>query len=313
MPLIFPPSPLTGTTYTDDNSCVWQYDGVKWNIVTGSYKRTFNGVILGLSINYSLTSTVSPVNWDVETVDAGGYYNSLQPSRITIPATGYYNINCTIFTDTSGAGYNIFIIKNGVTTLSTGILNPNQSGNINDTFLFNQGDYIELYAEETTDVGALTTGTVIEVILSGYALGVGIGPANAFSGVKTYLSIPYSTTNILTAISWAGTTYDTNANALALTYWNSLQPNRLTIKMNGYYEIYSFIQSGAVGGTYTITLRKNGITVLATTTIAPNDSASINQIYQLVENDYIEMLVSDSISSGNITTQAFLEVIRIGV
>lgn len=313
MPLIFPPTPSVGTTYTDANSCVWQYDGVKWNVVTGTTKRAFNGVILGLSMNWNLTNVYTPIDWDVETTDTNNYFSSLTPSRITIPATGYYNLNLTIFSDNSGAGYNIKIIKNGVTNLSQGSLNPNQSANFNDTISFDQGDYFEIVANETTDVGAITTASTLELVLMGYAVGTGVTSYSAFSGVKAVLNLAFSTTTTPTGVSWTGTLFDTNANALALTYWSALTPTIITIKSNGYYQLNAFVFTGGVGGTYTITIKKNNVTTISTTTIGPNDSALLNQIFQFNENDYIELLASDTTGSGNITTESFLEVIRIGV
>lgn len=312
MPLIFPPSPTLGATYTDSNSVVWQFDGTKWNVVTGTTKRFFNGVILGLTMNWNLTNTPTPIDWDVETVDTDGYFSASQPSRITIPRTGYYNLNITLFSANSGAGYNIQVLKNGTTELTTGTMNPNQSANFNDTIFFDQGDYIQIYADETTDNGAITNASTVEFVLMGYALGTGTSSYSAFSGVKTALSPAFSTTTTPTAILWTSTLFDTNANALAETYWSAGTPSRVTIKSSGYYTINTYILSGSVGGTYTVTLKKNG-TNLSTGTIGPNDSAILNQIYQLNQNDYIEVFASDTTGSGNITTESYLEIIRMGV
>jgi len=313
MALTFPYPATNGQTYTDDNAAVWQYDGVKWNVVTGTTKKLFNGLLLGLSMNYNLTNTATPINWDVETTDTSNYWNALDPSKINIPATGYYNLNLTIFTDAIGAGYYITVVKNGVTTIVDGSMNPNQAGVFNETIYFNQGDYIQIDASETSDSGAITDECTLELVLMGLALGTGVSSSNAFSGVKTILALPFSTTSTLTAIPWTSTAYDTNANALALTYWNGLAPTRITILTTGYYQINVYVETGAVGGTYTLTLRKNGVTSMATTTMAPNDAANINQLFQLNMNDYIELLASENTSAGNITDEAHIEVIRMGV
>lgn len=313
MPLIFPPAPTTGTTYTDDNSCVWQFDGVKWNVVTGTTKRLFNGVKIGLSINYSLSNVLAPVSWDVEYIDTTNYYSSLDPSKIYIPATGYYTINVNVFADNSGAGYNVAITQNGVTTLSTGIMNPNQAASISAIYYFNQGDYIQFLASETSSNGALSNDTYFEVVLAGYALGTGVTPYSAFSGVKTDLNINYSTSSTPSAIIWTGTTFDTNANALAQTYWLLAQPTRITIKNTGYYEISSFLQTDTAGGTYTVTLKKNGLTTLSNATMQANETAMLDQVYQLNENDYLEIFVSDTLGSGAMTDECYLQVVRMGV
>lgn len=313
MPLTFPYPATTGQTYTDSNGAVWQYDGIKWDIVTGTTKRLYNGVKVGLSINYSVTTTLAPVNWDVEFIDTDGYWNSLQPSRITIPATGYYNLNTNVFSDNSGAGYELQILKNGTTEITDGLLNPNQAADYNETVFFNQGDYIQLLISEYTDVGAVSSDTFMELTLIGLALGTGVNSNNAFSGVKTSIGFNFATTVTPAPLAWDGTVFDTNANALALTYWTVSDPGKITVKMDGYYQISAFVETATVGGTYTITLRKNGSINVANATIAPNDTANIDQVYQLNNGDYLELLVSDTSGTGAITTETYLEAIRMGV
>lgn len=313
MPLIFPPSPSVGATYTDDNSVVWQFDGVKWGVVTGTTKRLFNGVKTGLSMNYSLSNTLSPISWDVEYIDTNNYFSLLDPTKIYIPATGYYNVNINVFAETSGAGYNVEIRQNGVTTLSTGILNPNQAAALYQTVYFDQGDYVQFLASDSIAAGSLRDDTYLEIILVGYAIGTGITSYSAFSGVKTALNINYSTGSTPSAIIWTGTSFDTNANALAETYWNAGTPTRLTIKNTGYYEISSYLETDTSGGTYTVTLRKNGNITISQATMQANETAALDQIYQLTQDDYIEIYVSDTLGSGAMTDESYLQIIRMGV
>lgn len=313
MPLIFPYPATNGQIYTDDNTVVWQYDGVKWNVVTGTTKRMFNGVKIGLSINYSLTSVLEPINWDVEYIDTDNYFNIGDPSKIYIGYTGYYNLNINVFTDNSGAGYNLVILKNGVTTVGTGFLNPNQASDYNETEYFQAGDYIQLLANETTNVGALSNASYLELSLYGFALGTATTPYNAFSGVKTELSVPFSVTSTPTPISWTGTLWDTNANALALTYWNAGDPGKITVQTNGFYQISTFLKTGLAGSTYTVILRKNGTTTISTSTLNPNQTAALDQIYELLAGDYLEIIVSESSGTGTMTTECFLDLIRMGV
>jgi len=313
MPLNFPSTPTNGQVYTDDNSVVWQFDGVKWNIVTGTTKRLFLGVKVGFTINYSLTDTLTAVSWDLETFDTDDFYTAGMPSRITISGTGWYNLNTNIFSENAGSTYTVEIRKNNTTTIAQVTLGANQAADYNETIYLESGDYIELRASETSSTGALTSNTFMELTLLGYAVGTGITPYSAFSGVKTNLTSNFSTTATPTAIAWSGTDWDTNANALAETYWLSGSATRLTIKTNGFYQITSYNQTVNSGGTYTITLKKNGTTNIATTTRGASDSAWLNQIYELVENDYIEVFVSDTLSSGAMNADTFLEIIRQGV
>lgn len=312
MPLNFPSSPTNGQTYTDDNSVVWQFDGVAWNVVTGTTKRLFDGVKVGFSTDYALNATLTAVTWDVESFDTDQYWSSGDPTKIHILRTGYYNINTNLFSTAAGQAYDIRVRENGTTDIVSGTINPSQAADYNETQFFDAGDYIQVLASEDTAAGSLTSGSYLEVNLLGYATGTGVTPYAAFSGVRTNLTSAFATTATPTAIAWSGVDWDTNANALAETYWSSGTAGRLTVKVNGYYLINVQVFSGAAGGTYTVTLRKNGATAITSATIAANDSASINQTFELAANDYLEILVSDNLASGSITTNSFFEIIRQG-
>lgn len=313
MPLTFPPSPTNGQTYTDDNSAVWQFDGVKWNVVTGTVKKIFNGVKLLFTTDYNLTSTNAAVSWDSEEYDTGQYWVVGSPSRVTIPQTGYYSVNLLLFASTTGAGYNVTLKKNGSINITTGTFNPNQATEYYETLQLNAGDYLEVYAYENANNGALTTSSYLEVQQMGLGVGTGVSPSAAFSGVRTLLATAFNTTATPTALAWTSTEFDTNANALALTYWTVSDPSKVTIKSNGYYSIQIYIQLGSTGSNYTITLKKNGTTTLSTSTgLSPNDDAWIEETYYLLTNDYIQILVSDAGATGSIANTTHMEVIRQG-
>jgi len=313
MALIFPPTPSLGDTYTDDNSVVWQYNGTVWNVITGTVKKLFNGVKLKIASTFTLTDTSTAISWDTEVFDTGQYFNIAQPTRITIPQTGYYLVNTVAFADSSGAGYDIDLKLNGSSVITTGIFNPNQSAEYYETLLLNEGDYLELFASDNESTGGITNSSFFEVIQLGLGVGTGVNPSAAFSGVRTSLNPAFNVTSTPTAIAWTSTEFDTNANALALTYWSAGAPSRLTVKSNGYFSVQAYIQLGSAGQNYTITLRKNGTTTLATNTgLSPSDQLWIEETYQLVADDYIEILASESGGSGTITTDAHLELIRQG-
>lgn len=313
MPLTFPPSPTVGQTYTDSNSVVWQYNGTVWNIITGTTKKIFNGVKLKFNTNYNLTAINSAVNWDAESFDTGSYWNVSTPYRIVISQTGYYSVNLVLFASTTGAAYNMSLKKNGTTTLISGTMNTNQSAEYYETILFNAGDYLEVYADETNATGAFTTSSYFEIQQMGLGVGVGVNSSAAFSGVRVLLGTAFNTTSTPAALTWTGTEFDTNANAEALTYWSAGTPSRVTVKSTGYFSIQIYIQLGATGSNYTITLKKNGTTTLTTSTgLNPNDDAWIEETYYLTANDYVEIFVSDANSTGTISTTTHMEVIRQG-
>lgn len=313
MPLIFPPTPAIGDTYTDDNSAVWQFDGVKWNIVTGTVKKLFNGAKVEFNTAYNLTTSLSVVQWDTETFDTGGYWNVSLPGRIVISQTGYYTINLVLFASATGSEYDLVLKKNGTEIIIVGSMNPNQSAEYYETMPMNAGDYIELYADELSSVGSLTTSSYLEVQQAGLGVGVGVNPSAAFSGVRPVISTVFNTTSTPTAIAWTSTEFDTNANALALNYWNALTPTRITIQSNGYYSIQIYIQLESTGSNYTIALKKNGTTDLTSSSgLNPNDDAWIEETYYLLTNDYVEIFVSDAAATGGISTSTHMEVIRQG-
>lgn len=312
MALNFPSSPTNGQIYTDDNSVVWQYDGVKWNVVTGSTKKIFNGVKVLLSSNYSLTTTSTAISWDAEEFDTGTYWNSGAANRVTILQPGYYNINLVLFAASSGSGYTVDVKLNGSSTITSTVFNANQATEYDEVLQLNAGDYIEVYASDTDGSGALTDSSYMEVTQMGLGVGSGVSSYSAFSGVRTTITTNFNTTSTPTALAWDGTDFNVNANAQALTYWTLSDPAKITVKVNGYYQLNLFIESDSSPGTYTITLRKNGTTTIASSTMGANDQAQFNQIYYLTANDYVEVLVSNSDSTGSIVNESHFEVIRLG-
>jgi len=312
MPLTFPPSPTAGNTYTDGNSVVWQFDGTVWNVVTGSTKRLYEGVKVGFTVNYNLADTLSAVSWDLENFDTNNYWSVSDPSKLHIPRTGYYNLNTNIFAVDSGRTYDIRVRLNGTTDLVTGLLNAGQAADYNETQFFNAGDYIQLFANEEASTGALDSSSFVEITLLGYAVGTGITPYSAFSGARLVLDTTFSANSNSTPISWDSVSWDTNANALAETYWSAGTPSRITVKTNGFYLITTFIETDESGGEYAVSLRKNGNTTITTANISPNGTAFFNQTFNLNTNDYFEVLVSDTLSAGAITTKSTFEIIRQG-
>lgn len=313
MALVFPPSPTNGQTYTDDNSVVWQFDSVKWNVVTGATKKMFNGAKVIFNTDYNLTSTSTAVNWDAESYDTTGYWNVSTANKIVIPQTGYYSINLVLFASTTGSGYNITLKKNGSVTLTTGTMNTNQAAEYYETMSLNSGDYLEVFASETNAVGALTTSSYLEVQQVGLGVGTGVNSYAAFSGVRTIRSTAFNTTSTPTALAWSSTEFDTNANAQALLYWDNSFPTKINIRVNGYYSVQMYVQLGSAGSNYTITLKKNGTTnLISSTGLSPNDDAWIEETYYLAANDYIELFVSDANATGSIANTTHMEVIRQG-
>ena len=146
----------------------------------------------------------------------------------------------------------------------------------------------------------------------GLAQGTNISSAAAFSGVRTILTSTYNTTNTATAVTWANTIFNQNANPAGDLYWSASTPNRITIGLTGFYRIKGEIFAGTTEG-LTLNVRKNGSTSIANTTIPSNGYGELDDIYQFNQNDYIQLLVNDSMSTGTLTSNTYLEVVRLGV
>lgn len=313
MPLNFPSSPTTGQTYTDNNSVAWQFDGTKWNVVTGTSFRSYSGVKLNLDdAPFSLTSTETTVIFNTEVFDTGNYFTGTSPTRITIGQNGYYRVNFTVFTGSDGSLYTTKIKKNGTTVLSEVGLGPNQTANYDEVIQLDAGDYLQVTSSETSAIGTLLGATTLEVTQLGLTLGAGIRSGDAFSGAKVILTSPFNSTNAASNVVWSSTEFNQNADAFGNNYWTSSNAGRVTVKLNGYFRIKSFIETGTVG-VYTITLRKNTSTELANVSVHGNETVQVDEIYNLNANDYIQIYVSDVGSVGSLTTNTYLEIVRIGV
>lgn len=312
MALNFPSSPTNGQQYTDANAVVWEYDGVKWDVITGTANKMFSGCKISLSANINLTANSTAINFNTEEYDTDSYFTISTPTKITFNRDAFYRINLSAYTGTSGASHVITLKKNGITTLANTVIAPNQYTNFDQILQFSESDYIELYALDSAATGYLTTGTNIELTRVGLAQGTNIPSASAFSGVRTILSGTYNTTNTATPITWTSTVFNQNANPAGDFYWSAGTPNRITIGLTGFYRIKGEIFAGPTEG-IAINVRKNGSTSIANTSIPANGYGELDDIYQFNQNDYIQLLVNDTTSIGTITANTYLEVVRLGV
>lgn len=315
--LNFPSSPSAGTQYTDDNSAVWEFDGVKWNIVTNATKRFFNGAKVTTSAAISLTATPAATVFDTETFDTGNYFTVAEGSKLTVTETAYYSVNGTFFTGPNGSGdsYSATLRKNGTTDLTTETFAANQSAFYDNIIQLNAGDYLEIYSSESTATGTLLVGSYVEIQKLGTTPAAGVSPFNNFSGARLVTSSPVALTSTPAGVAWTGTTFDLNADVSGNTYWTVSTASRLTVKQTGYFKIKTLLYTGTsgTGDSYTIALRKNGNVNLANTTVSASATLLINETFNLTQNDYIEIVASESGAVGTLTTDSYIEITRLGV
>lgn len=312
MALNFPSSPTNGQQYTDDNGVVWIFDSVKWKVTSSTPYRIYSGVKVTFDNDYSLSSTSAAVSFTVESVDTDSYYSDSAPTRITISRSGFYRINAALYTGAAGASHTFIIKKNAATTIATSTIAANQFTNYDEIIELEAGDYIELYASETNSVGAILQDSYFELTRLGLAIGTFVTSSEAFSGARAILTSAFGTTTTSTAVPWANTDFNTNANPAGDVYWVSGANTKLTIGITGYYRIKSLISASTADSAYII-LKKNGTTEIANVNIATNDVAQIDDTISLTAADYLELYANGTGSSGSLTNTSYLEVVRLGV
>lgn len=312
MPLNFPSTPTINDVHTDGNGVSWLFDGVKWDVSAGTAYKTYSGVKLKFATDYNLTSTSAAVEFDSEEFDTDSYFTVTYPTKATITKSGYYRINASVFSSSTGSSYSISIKKNGSTTLASTTIAPNQFSNFDEIVELVVGDYLEIFASDSASTGALTTDSVFEITRLGLPLGTSISPAEAFSGARAKLTSVFNTTSTSTAITWDATDFNQNANAAGNIYWSSGAASRLTIYTAGYYRLSCDLAIGSAEGV-TLILKKNGSTTIDTAIIPPSGGARIDDTILLDVNDYIELYANDTTSIGSILADSYFEITRIGV
>lgn len=315
--LSFPASPTNGTQYTDSNGKVWEFDGAKWEIAVSAGIKEFYGVKISLANPAFLTSTISAVAFDTKDFDTSNFFNTVSPTKITIPRTGYYRVNLIAATGQEGFGasYGIELRQNN-TNIAEDVIGSFQTAQYDEVFLLNAGDTIELYAYETEGVGSLIQGTYIEVQLQGYTFAGGIVPGFEFSGVQAKTTTDVTTTSTSTAVSWDDIIFNINANEAGNVYWDNLAATKFTIGTTAYYRLRALIKTGVDGSTdsYILNIKKNGSTVVETISLGANDSAELDGIYQFTAADYLELYVENTENVGTLIGEdTFFELIRLGV
>lgn len=317
--LSFPASPAEGQQYNDTNGKVWEFDGVKWNIATTSFLKTFYGARLSYTGDVFLTSTLSPIPWETTQFDTANFFNNANPTVVTIPRTGYYRINLTVETGQEGFGqaYTIQLKRNTQVILEEKMA-AFQSGTYEQTLLLNVGDTLQFLATEVDGVGVLQPGTILELELKGYTFGGSILPGFAFSGVKSVLNSNVATTVTPTAISWVANDiiFNVNADAIGNTYWNETEPTKFTIYVSGYYRVKAYFNTGTDGSadSYTVALRVDGTTTLESITLGAEETVELDSTYFLGEGEYLEIVISNTENIGTIlAANSLFEISRLGV
>lgn len=129
-----------------------------------------------------------------------------------------------------------------------------------------------------------------------------------FSGAKISLNSNEALTATSTAVTWDFEDFDIGG------YFNSSFSTRLTAPKIAFYRLNLLISVGALGNgaSYTFVVKKNGSTILTTTTAGANQFVSYDEIVELYGGDYIELYALETEGVGNINAGSFFEIQNIG-
>lgn len=319
MALNFPTSPISGQTYTDSNGVIWEYNSTKtvWGVKRYDELKEFSGVKLNLTTPEVLTLTSTAITWDIADFDTGNYFNlSTYPTRLIIQRTGYYRVNVLLNTGAqgNGASYTFTVKQNSSTVLTTDTAGPNQAIHYDEISLFFSGDYIEIYGDESSAVGTVLTNSYFEIERVGYSLGSAFSARNAFSGLKLLLTTAENATLTPTAITWDTTEFNVNADVNGSVYWNVSNSDKITIYTTGYYRLKSMFETNTAGSanSYTVDLKLDG-TTLESGSLGANETLDLDETYNLTSGSYLQIFLDNTGSVGQLTTDTYFELIRVGV
>lgn len=134
----------------------------------------FSGVKLELSSVENTTSTPTAITWDTApfniNADINGnlYWDSLTSDKLNIYTDGYYRLKSTFKTGTAGATNSYLIdVKLDGTTLESASIGPIETVDLDETYNFLSGSYLQVYVSNGGSVGTITTDSYFELIRVG--------------------------------------------------------------------------------------------------------------------------------------------------
>jgi hypothetical protein len=134
----------------------------------------FSGVKVELASVQNTTSTPTALTWDVApfnvNADINGnlYWDISTADKINIYTNGYYRIKSFFKTGTAGTSdsYKIDVRLDG-TTLESGSIGASETLDLDETYNFLSGSYVQVYVDNLGSVGTITTDSYFELIRVG--------------------------------------------------------------------------------------------------------------------------------------------------
>lgn len=125
----------------------------------------FSGIKVELQNDVSVSSTPTAITWDASDIvynvnadSAGGVYWTVDnPTRFYISTSAYYRLKTFFLTDSNGSvdSYTLLIRKNNSDTIETITLGPNESAELDETYYFSSGDFIEAVVSNSENIGSI--------------------------------------------------------------------------------------------------------------------------------------------------------------
>lgn len=135
----------------------------------------FSGVRLELTTAENMTTTPTAVSWDNANdfnlnadINGNVYWSISSPTKVNIYTTGYYRARSVFYSSAQGSddSYKVDLRKDG-TSLTSASFGPNDQAELDETYRFLSGSYLEVSASNSGNVGTLTTDSYFELIRLG--------------------------------------------------------------------------------------------------------------------------------------------------
>lgn len=154
----------------------WELQRIGFNIGSSfSLDSAFSGVRLELTTAENMTTTPTAISWDNANdfnlnadINGNVYWNIGSSGKVNIYTTGYYRAKSVCYSSAQGSddSYKVDLRKDG-TTLTSASFGPNDITELDETYRFLSGSYLEVFASNSGNVGTLTTDSYFELIRLG--------------------------------------------------------------------------------------------------------------------------------------------------